>query len=582
MAIICMMSVCACLVLHPSVEDACSSFSKIVYQMNRSWSILCWNVRGINSADKWLAIRNKIEESNCEIFCFQETKKEIFDSAFIRNFAPRRFDKFIFAPSAGASGGILVAWNGSLFDGTVVAVQSFAITVSFSSRMDMNVWNLSTVYGPCTEPDRTTFIDWLRSLDIPDDYNWILMGDFNFYRSLSDRNREGGNFQDTQRFNEVIDHLGLVELPLKGRAFTWSNMQSTPLLEQLDWFFTSVNWTSDFPNTMVNPLARPTSDHVPCKVSIETKIPRANVFRFENFWASHSTFLSTVQSSWNQPTRNGNNIVAVLSGKFKRLRHDLKNWSKNLSNLKLLIENCKKVILYLDTVEEYRNLFNSEWNTRNIIKVQLNNLLEQQNSYWKQRNTINRIKHGDECTKYFHSMATVSYRRNLIAQVQDDYGVSLLHHDDKANFFWCHFKNRMGLSNQVEMAFDLNSLVSLTGDVDWSSLDSPFSVTEIDSIVKHMPSDKAPGPDGFNGVFIKKCWQIIKEDVYKLFSEFFENRANIAPINSSYIVLVPKNSSPMTASDFRPISLLNCCVKMLTKLLADRMQRMILKIIHKN
>uniref|UniRef100_A0A453BG26 Uncharacterized protein n=2 Tax=Aegilops tauschii subsp. strangulata TaxID=200361 RepID=A0A453BG26_AEGTS len=41
-------------------------------------------------------------------------------------------------------------------------------------------------------------------------------------------------------FNEIIGHLGLLELPIKGRSYTWSNMQDTPLLEQLDWFFTSV------------------------------------------------------------------------------------------------------------------------------------------------------------------------------------------------------------------------------------------------------------------------------------------------------------------------------------------------------
>jgi hypothetical protein len=86
-----------------------------------------------------------------------------------------------------------------------------------------------------------------------------------------------------------------------------------------------------------------------------------------------------------------------------------------------------------------------------------------------------------------------------------------------------------------------------------------------------MPADKAPGPDGFNGVFIKKCWPIIKEDIYRLFMNFYDGRVNLAPINSSYIVLVPKISNPISASDFRPISLLNCCVKMLTKLLAERL-----------
>lgn len=129
------------------------------FPMNRAWNILCWNVRGINAAEKWPNIRNKIDESNCEIFSFQETKKESFDPSFIRNFAPRKFDKYLFAPSVGASGGIVVAWNGSLFDGTVVEIQPFAVLVCFSSRLDLNVWNLTAVYGPCTEPARSSFVN---------------------------------------------------------------------------------------------------------------------------------------------------------------------------------------------------------------------------------------------------------------------------------------------------------------------------------------------------------------------------------------------------------------------------------------
>jgi hypothetical protein len=39
-------------------------------------------------------------------------------------------------------------------------------------------------------------------------------------------------------FNEIISFLGIIELPIKGHAFTWSNMQTNPLLEQIDWFFT--------------------------------------------------------------------------------------------------------------------------------------------------------------------------------------------------------------------------------------------------------------------------------------------------------------------------------------------------------
>lgn len=179
-------------------------------------------------------------------------------------------------------------------------------------------------------------------------------------------------------------------------------------------------------------------------------------------------------------------------------------------------------------------------------------------------------------------MATVSYRRNLIAQIQDDYGISLIHHEDKANNLWCSFKGRMGTSNNAVMQFDLNSLIPAFPEANLDHLASPFMQSKIDKIIKSMPADKAPRPDGFNGLFIKKCWSIIKSDIYNLFLEFVEDKVNLAAINSSYIVLVPKISNPTTASDFRPISLLNCCVKLLTKLLAERLQLSILKIIHKN
>lgn len=124
------------------------------------------------------------------------------------------------------------------------------------------------------------------------------MGDFNFYRSLEDRNRPGGDILDTFHFNEAIGHLSMTEISIKGHAYTWSNMQQHPLLEQLDWFFT-VDWTIDYRNTLVLPLAKPISDHIPCKVVIGTSIPRSNIFRFENLWPKHPGFMDTVLASWN-------------------------------------------------------------------------------------------------------------------------------------------------------------------------------------------------------------------------------------------------------------------------------------------
>jgi exonuclease III len=93
-----------------------------------NWSILCWNIRGINASEKWDAVRDKIKESASLVICLQETKREIFDMAYIRKFAPRHFDTFDFIPLIGASGGILVLWNNAIFSGSVLDKQSFGMT----------------------------------------------------------------------------------------------------------------------------------------------------------------------------------------------------------------------------------------------------------------------------------------------------------------------------------------------------------------------------------------------------------------------------------------------------------------------
>jgi exonuclease III len=122
------------------------------------WVVLDWNVRGLNDKDKRLAVHNKIEESNCAVICLQETKCESFDHSFIRSFYPKRFDRFAFSPSIGASGGLIVLWNSSIFTGTVLEIHRSAIRMQFISTSNNQSWQLVNVYGPCKGPERDIFV----------------------------------------------------------------------------------------------------------------------------------------------------------------------------------------------------------------------------------------------------------------------------------------------------------------------------------------------------------------------------------------------------------------------------------------
>jgi len=177
-------------------------------------------------------------------------------------------------------------------------------------------------------------------------------------------------------------------------------------------------------------------------------------------------------------------------------------------------------------------------------------------------------------------MATMNYRKNSIPQLLDNSGNLVSDHESKASLIWSVFRNRMGVTSSPSMLFNLPNLIVRHEDL--SSLIQPFTEEEIDAIVKHMPNDKAPGPDGFNGMFVKKCWDLIKDDIYKLCQDFFDCTVDLTSINTSFITLVPKVNSPEQVNDYRPISLLNSVIKIITKILADKLQLVILELIHLN
>jgi hypothetical protein len=139
---------------------------------------------------------------------------------------------------------------------------------------------------------------------------------------------------------------------------------------------------------------------------------------------------------------------------------------------------------------------------------------------------------------------------------------------------------RMRESSNPKVLFQIQDIIS--NQVDLTHLVEPFTNEEIDKAIKEMPSERAPGPDGFNIQFIKKCWHIIKLDFYQLRQDFFNEEVSLLAINSSFITLIPKVNNRVFTNDYRPISLLNSILKLLTKLLSRRLQAVILKLIRKN
>jgi hypothetical protein len=102
----------------------------------------------------------------------------------------------------------------------VMHCNTFAVSVHFSSTQSAHKWTLVNIYGPCQGEAREEFVEWLFDLYIPDEEDWLLVGDFNFIRSPSNRNKPGGDVNDMLTFNNFIREQHLTELAIQGRQFT--------------------------------------------------------------------------------------------------------------------------------------------------------------------------------------------------------------------------------------------------------------------------------------------------------------------------------------------------------------------------
>jgi uncharacterized membrane protein YbaN (DUF454 family) len=153
------------------------------------------------------------------------------------------------------------------------------------------------------------------------------------------------------RFNVAISHLGIHEIVLQGKKFTWSNLQPSPLHEKLDWVFTSSGWAIAYPTTTVSALDMLPSDHCPCIVNISTAIPRNKIFRFENHWLKHQQFQEILSQSWENSLAISDK-AKLITAKLKSLRKRLSEWQASMSNLKTIIANVRTVILFLEVLAD--------------------------------------------------------------------------------------------------------------------------------------------------------------------------------------------------------------------------------------
>lgn len=221
---------------------------------------LFWNARGLGEPEKRRFLRESISEHSLEFICVQETKKD-FDDSWLAGVSGRFTYIWLWQPSEGASGGLLMGVREDLFEVDVCIAGRYMTRMVIMDKIPGFKWNLINVYGAAHVKDKEEFlVDLVQALG----YNnlpCVFGGDFNLIRRISERNKIKKLPKWSFYFNSVIEHWGLKELELSGRSYTWSNNQEDPLFAKLDRILVSSLWEQQFPLVTVRTLVRGVSDH---------------------------------------------------------------------------------------------------------------------------------------------------------------------------------------------------------------------------------------------------------------------------------------------------------------------------------
>ncbi|KAF7140294.1 hypothetical protein RHSIM_Rhsim06G0103400 [Rhododendron simsii] len=405
-------------------------------------------------------------------------------------------------------------------------------------------WTLSCIYFHPDAGTKAQAWSHLRSCSRSLFSLWLCIGDFN--EVSSSKEKWGGLPVSSSRleaFNGLVSDCSLLDLEFKGLSYTWSNNRSglDNIRERIDRALANAEWRVMFPYAQVFQDAIIGSDHSPLLLDFyvsPTSVRKA--FKFESLWTTSPNCLPTIKDNW--PVQVQGSAMFRWSSRLKALKKNLAPTAENLQ-------------------------------VQQAIHKTMEIIMAREEMYLHQRSRVNWLNYGDRNSKFFYTTLIQRRQRNQILRLKAHAGVWKESEDDINleihHYFTALFENDgpRDFTTSTDHIFP-----KVTGEMN-RILTKQVNNEEIRVAVFQMGALKAPGPNGYPGLFFQKFWNEVGGDTCLAVKSFFQGGFLLKKLNHTNIVLIPKVPHPESLSQFRPISLCNFSVKIISKVLANRLKK---------
>lgn len=273
-------------------------------------------------------VRNIIRMARCDVVLFQETKCNRMELSYILHFLPSFFStNVVYNLVVNSVGSTLIAWKRS-YELLNLWASRHTVMVLLKHISSGQCILITNAYGPTQDTLKLGFIQELMfTCNLAKD-PWILVGDFNLVRWLTDRSFCNAAFPLMDMFNRFIAQAGILDIPLKNRSYTWSSRRPQPTFSKLDRIFLSPQWSLSYPVIALEALENIVSDHIPLLLTCKGLQQQPRKFQLELFWLRYRQPKLMVQNLWNEQPVNDLNLLEGFHRKTAILHRALTLWQQ--------------------------------------------------------------------------------------------------------------------------------------------------------------------------------------------------------------------------------------------------------------
>ncbi|KAM6543446.1 hypothetical protein CsatB_007893 [Cannabis sativa] len=521
-------------------------------------NLLSWNARGLGNPTAFRFLRLLIsEQAPCVLF-LMETKLQAGSVDKFRN--SLHFPNGFEVPRTGLGGGLMILWKTE----AEVTLNNFSSNHidCYIEFQDFPSFHFTGFYGHPQSSQRIhTWTLLKRCCDIAPNFPWLVLGDFN--EILTQADKIGGPLRHNgqiEAFQRVVDCCHLEAAAFEGELITWSNKSQGQgnVKERLDYGFFNDVWYHRALKTIVSlagvQLAEPTFK---------------SRFRFEKIWLNDQDCLDIIFKYWDNSVSDP--ISQTLSNIQSCASH-LQSWHHHkYGHMKKKIKKAHK---HVEVLQNSSTTTSDHFSALQSSEKILDDLLAQEEEYWRQRSRVSWLKSGDSNTKFFHQRANARHSNNKIKKLTGDNGqVYTSSHDilQQIELYFTGIFSTQGV-DQLALQAVLDTIPVTITPESCEALSAPFTAEDVYSALKSMSEDSSPGDDGMSVMFYTNYWHIVGTLVTSTVLDVLNNGGDPSSFNRTLITLIPKVKKPSRITQYRPISLCNVLYKLVSKTIVLRLQ----------